>query len=46
VGGEEDHPEAEFFATTHLFFVGFYASEAFLVAVSFGPATGMKADER
>jgi hypothetical protein len=39
MGGEEDHPEAESqFATLVRFTV--------LVALSFGPATGMKSDER
>ena len=50
MGGEDDHPEAEsiyLFATlvTHPFL---RPLELFIVpvAVSFGPATGMKTDER
>ena len=47
VGGEEDHPEAEFFyLPRHIHFLWDSMPLAFLVAVSFGPATGMKADER
>ena len=51
MGGEEDHPEAESQVATlvHILFTGYGTSVkcfTILVTLSFGPATGMKSDER